>query len=141
LPLVSIVEAVGDVAARDGVRRLGLFGTRFTMEASFYSEMLARRGIDVVRPRPDEIDRIHEWYVGELVRGVFKGDTRIGIVRIAERLRDEDGVDGVILAGTELPLLLRDTNVPGLKLIDSTLAHVEAIVTRLAADTSTTSPH
>ena len=55
-------------------------------------------------------------------------------MRIAERLRDEDGVDGVILAGTELPLLLRGTKVPGLELIDSTLAHADATVARLAAE-------
>jgi aspartate racemase len=133
LPILSIVEAVGDVAARNGATRLGLLGTRFTMEAPFYPEVLARRSITVVRPAADEITWVHERYIGELLKNEFKPETRDGIKQIVDRLRREDGIEGLIYGGTELPLLMRDVPI-GLPTIDSTLVHVDAIVSRLLGE-------
>jgi aspartate racemase len=136
LPMLSIVEAVGEAARTSGLQRLGLFGTRYTVEASFYPDMLTRMGIEVVLPSADEIAWIHERYIGELLKNVFLPQTRDRMLSIARRLRDERGIDGLILGGTELPLLLRDTtdsDLAGVPLLDSTLIHVDAIVTRLLA--------
>jgi aspartate racemase len=130
LPILSIVEAVGDVAAQLGVTRLALLGTRFTMEAQFYPEVLARRGIMVVRPHADEITWIHDRYIGELLKNEFKPETRDGIKAIVERMQRDVGIEGLIYGGTELPLLMRDVPM-GLPTIDSTLVHVDAIVARL----------
>jgi aspartate racemase len=133
LPMLSIVEAVGEAARASGLRRLGLFGTRYTVEASFYPDALSRMGIELVRPSPDDVAWIHERYIGELLKNVFLPATRDRMVSIADRLRDEHGIDGLILGGTELPLLLRGVEVAGLSIVDSTLIHVDAIVTRLLA--------
>jgi len=130
LPILSIVEAVGDVAANLGVTRLGLLGTRFTMEAPFYSDVLARRGITVVRPSADEITWVHDRYIGELLKNEFKPETRDGINAIVARLRRDEKIEGLIYGGTELPLLMRDVPMD-LPTIDSTLVHVDAIVARL----------
>jgi aspartate racemase len=134
LPLLSIVEAA--LAATDamGFRRVGLLGTRSTMESRFYPDKFAARGIDVVLPPPDERDYVHRRYVGELVNGVFRDDTRQGVLAILERMRQRDRVEAVILGGTELPLLFREGPPPAVPLLDTTRIHVERAVAELLED-------
>ncbi len=131
VPLVSIVEVCADEAVRVGLRRLALLGTRFTMEAAFYPTVFGRRGLTVVSPEEDERAWLHERYVGQLLKGDFREETRAGVVALVERLRDRDRADGVILGGTELPLLLTGQTVAGLPMLDTTALHVAAIVRRL----------
>jgi aspartate racemase len=133
VPLVSIVEACAAEAGRRGLRRVALLGTRFTMEAPFYPAVFARHEVAVVAPDDAERAWLHARYVGELLRGDFRDATREGTAAIAARLRDEAGADGVVLAGTELPLLLGADAVAGLPTLDTTALHVEAIVRRLRA--------
>ena len=113
------------------MRRLVLLGTRFTMEASFYPEVCARYGVIVVAP--DDADRrwVHEAYVNELLKGDFRDDTRERVIALVARLAKEQQVDGVILGGTELPLLLRSDEIAGLPALDTTALHVAAIIERL----------
>jgi aspartate racemase len=131
VPMLSIVEVCADAAKKLGLRRVSLLGTRFTMEAPFYPTTFAKRGIDVVPP--DDRDRpwVHERYLGELVPGTFKDETRQEFVDLIARLQAEKGVDGVILGGTELPILLGSGPIAGLPLLDTTELHVRAIVERL----------
>jgi aspartate racemase len=131
VPLLSIVEVCAAEAKRRHFRRLGLLGTRFTMEAPFYPEVFARQGIEVVAPNATERPWIHERYIGQLLKGDFRDETRDGIIRIIERLRDEHHIEATILGGTELPLLLRNEVVAGLPTLDTTALHVSAIVSRL----------
>jgi aspartate racemase len=133
VPLLSIVETCAAEAQRRGLRRLLLLGTRFTVEAPFYPEVFARRGMTVVVPGEDERAWIHARYVGELIPGDFRDETRRGLVARVERLREAESVDGVILGGTELPLLLEGSIVAGLPALDTTALHVDAIVARLRA--------
>ncbi|HXT16225.1 MAG TPA: amino acid racemase [Gemmatimonadaceae bacterium] len=131
VPLLSIVEACADEARKRGLTRLALLGTRFTMEAPFYPKVCSHRGITVVIP--DEVERawVHERYVGELLRGDFRDETRRGFEALVERLRDAEQIDGVILGGTELPLLLGSERIAGVPALDTTALHVHAIVERL----------
>jgi aspartate racemase len=131
VPLLSIVEVCAAEAERRGLRRLALLGTRFTMEAPFYAEVCARRGIAVVTLGDADRAWVHERYVGELLRGDFRDDTRREFVALVARLRDEQGIDGVILGGTELPLLLPTPTIAELPALDTTALHVAAIVERL----------
>jgi aspartate racemase len=133
VPLVSIVETCAESVRQRGCRRPLLLGTRFTMGAAFYPQVCARAGIDVARPEPAQCAWIHERYVGELLQGVFRDDTRAGFVAIVQAWRDEHGVDSVILGGTELPLLMTGDSVAGLPAFDTTALHVAAIVDRLRA--------
>ena len=137
VPLLSIVEPCVDAALARGLRRLALLGTKFTMEAQFYPVACARRGIAVVSPDDGERAWVHERYVGELLKGDFREETRRGFVALAERLRDAENVDGVVFAGTELPLLLPGPDLAGLPVLDTTALHVAAIVARLIAGTPT----
>jgi aspartate racemase len=131
VPLVSIVEACADEARRRGLGRLALLGTRFTMEASFYPTVCVRHGIVVVTPKEADRTWIHERYVGELLKGQFRDDTREQFVSLVSHLRDEEGIDGVILGGTELPLLLPTAVIAEVPALDTTALHVAAIVSRL----------
>jgi aspartate racemase len=131
IPLVSIVEACAEEAQRRGLRRLGLLGTRFTMEGSFYPEVFARRGIAIVAPNDEERVWIHDRYVGQLLKGDFRDETRDGVKSVIGRLREDEKIDGVILGGTELTLLLSDATVEGIPALDTTALHVAAIVERL----------
>ena len=131
VPMISIVEACADEAQRLGLKRLALFGTRFTMQAGFYPETLARRGISIVPPEGADRDWVHDHYVGELLKGIFHDETRAGYVALVTKLRDEHAVDGVILGGTELTILLDDPVVAGIPVLDTTALHVQEIVRAL----------
>jgi aspartate racemase len=131
VPLLSIVEVCAHEARQRGLRRVGLLGTRFTMEAAFYPAVCARYGVAVVSPRDADRDWVHKRYVGELLRGDFRDETRQGFISLVSRLRDEESIDGLILGGTELPLLLPAPEIAGLAALDTTALHVAAIVTRL----------
>jgi aspartate racemase len=131
IPLLSIVRATADHAKALGLKRLGLFGTGFTMRANFYPEEFQRAGMVLVRPNEAEREFIHGKYIGELLKNQFLPETGNQILRIAQRMKNEDAVEAVILAGTELPLLLRGFGAPGIEFLDTTVIHVEAVVDKL----------
>jgi aspartate racemase len=131
IPLLSIVRATCDYAKALGLKKVGLFGTEFTMGASFYPEEFQRAGIALVRPKESEREFIHRKYIGELLKNQFLPETRTEILNIAQRMKHEDGIEALVLAGTELPLILRDSGSPGIEFLDTTVIHVEAIVDEL----------
>ena len=131
IPLLSIVKATADRAKALGLKKVSLFGTGFTMRASFYPEEFQRAGIALVMPTAEERDFIHQKYVGELLKNQFLPQSREEIMRIAHRLQSEAGIEAIVLAGTELPLLLREAAGEGVKFLDTTVIHVEAVVEEL----------
>ena len=133
LPLISIVEICAQEARRRGYSRVGLLGTIFTMDAPFYPSVFSRYAVEVVTPPPVEKAWLHDKYVTELLEGVFLDDTRQRVNEIVAGLKRDQGVDAVVLGGTELPLLVRGDIVGGVPALDTTQLHVEAIVARLVA--------
>ena len=133
IPLVNIVEVCIEEARRLGLKRLGILGTRWLMQARLYPEAAQRHGIEIVVPPERDRDWMHDRYVNELVKGDLRDETRRGVIALAERLRDAKGIDGVILGGTELPLLMRDPTIADLPVLDTTGLHVAAILERLRA--------
>ena len=133
LPLISIVEATCSAVRTLGLKRPGLIGTRFTMQGSFYPEVFSRHGISLLKPSEADQAFIHDKYLGELANGVFLTETRDRILAIAERMRKEVGMDGLILGGTELPLLLRADSHDGMPLLDTAKIHVDDALARLLA--------
>ncbi len=131
IPLLSIVRAACDRAQSLGLKKVGLFGTRFTMQADFYPEEFRRAQIAVIRPKPSEQDFIHEKYLNELLNGTFLTETRAELLRIAGRMKTEEAAEAMILAGTELPLLLRGSEGAEIDFLDTTEIHVAAIVAEL----------
>jgi aspartate racemase len=108
IPLLSIVEATSDAAVAANLRRLALFGTRFTMRAPMYPDAFARRNLEIVVPTADEQTFIDAKYFSELFIGVILDDTRAALLEIVAAMKQRDGVDGLILGGTELSLILRE---------------------------------
>jgi aspartate racemase len=131
VPILSIVEVCAESAARRGLKRLALLGTRFTMEAAFYPDVFTRQGMALVTPNGPERTWLHERYIGEMLKGDFRDETRRECIALVDRLRDRERIEGVILGGTELTLLLRSSEVAGVPALDTTALHVAAIVKRL----------
>jgi aspartate racemase len=128
VPLISIVEATCTAARNLGLKRVGLFGTAFTMQGRFYPDVFSRAGIEIRVPGPNQQEYIHSKYMGELVNGVFLPETRSRLLEIADELRIDDGIEGLILGGTELPLILNDPGQIPIPVLDTTRIHTEAAV-------------
>ncbi|MFC4061560.1 aspartate/glutamate racemase family protein [Planomonospora corallina] len=124
VPVLHIADAVGAEVRARGMRRVGLLGTRFTMEQPFYRDRLAAHGLDVVVPRREQRELVHRVIFEELVRGVLRESSRDAYARIIAELA-ADGAEGVVLGCTEIELLVteKDTAVP---LLPSARLHAEA---------------
>ncbi|HEY6119944.1 MAG TPA: amino acid racemase [Pyrinomonadaceae bacterium] len=134
IPLISIVEATCKRAQEMGLKRVGLFGTRFTMQGQFYPKVFGQAKIELAVPTLDEQNYIHRKYMDELVNGIFLSDTHDEFLRIAECMRSEERIEGLILGGTELPLLLKQAPNHDLPFLDTTKIHVESIVQEMLSD-------
>ena len=128
LPLISIVEAACERTHSLGFKSVALFGTRYTMEAPFYPKVFSRTNVKLVTPNKSEQDYIHEKYFGELLKDVFLPETRARFLAIADDMKAREGIEAVILGGTEIPLLLRTEEHNGMKLLDTTRIHVDRLI-------------
>ena len=128
IPMLSILDAMVAAARSAGIKRPGVLATRPTTEGEFFARPFQAAGIELVRP--EEADRawVHEIYFSELVRGQFGDETRARLVAVIERMKADREIDGVILGGTELPLILRESSYAGIPVLDSTGIHVEAAI-------------
>lgn len=131
LPLTSIVTETAAVAKARCLQRVALFGTRFTMQGPVYRDVFARQNIAVIAPETADQDYIHGKYMSELVAGVFFPETRAGLLAIVDRMAREAKIDGVILGGTELPLILREPSHNGIPFLNTTRIHCEAAVEQM----------
>ena len=126
IPWLHIVEVVAEAAAARKWSRLGILGTRFLMEGKVYREILSTRGIEMLTPEAVEREKINDFIFEELVKGDFKSSTREYFRSLTAELSGR-GCDAVVMACTEIPLILRqeDTDVP---LLDSTRLLARAAV-------------
>jgi aspartate racemase len=130
IPLISIVEATCSAARVLGLRKLGLFGARFTMQGHFYPDVFSRAGIVLAVPDAHDQAYIHHIYFHELVKGTVLPGTRERLLTIIDRLKERDGIQGLILGGTELSLILRESTVRDIPVLDTTRIHAKAIVAK-----------
>ena len=132
LPIVHIAEATGDEILKHGFKKVGLLGTKPTMEMDFYKTKLKVKGIECIVP--DEADRnyINNVITDELLRNVFTDESRQRFIEIIHKLVSE-GAEGIILGCTEIPLLVKqeDTEIP---LFDTLHIHANAIVDFILED-------
>ena len=127
IPFLHIADATALEVKAHHLNKIGLLGTRFTMEESFIKDRLADSfGLTVLVPSPDEREQIHRIIYDELVHGVIQDESRRAYVEIIENLIKR-GAQGIILGCTEIGLLIRqaDTSVP---VFDTTLIHAQAAV-------------
>jgi aspartate racemase len=127
-PWLHIAEVVAEEAARRGLRRIGITGTRWLVDSEVYPEKLAARGLDYLRPTAPERDEMNRIIMDELVYGVFKPEGIAAFQRIMQRMQAE-GCDAVVLGCTEIPLIISDANAP-LPTLDSTRLLARAALQR-----------
>lgn len=125
IPLIHIVDAARASALARGHHRLGLFGTRFVMGAPMYPEGFAP-AIEIVVPTEQEQAYIDAKYMGELLQGTILDETRDGLVSIIAGMRARHAVDGLILGGTELALILSADEYAGVPVLNTVQIHVNA---------------
>jgi len=127
IPLLHIADAAGDAIRRRGLRRVGLLGTKYTMEETFLrSRLVERFGLDVIIPGAEARDVVHAVIYEELCRGIIAGTSRGKYRRIVKDL-EIAGAEGVILGCTEIGLLVNDEDAD-VPLFDTTRLHAEAAV-------------
>jgi aspartate racemase len=126
IPGLHIAEVVADEAARNGYRKVGILGTKYTMNGPVYPGALGRRGIHWAVPSPEDQKLVNDVIFDELCLGEFKESSRQAYVRIIEGLKDE-GCDSVALVCTEIPLLVTP-DVSPLPALDSTRLLAKAAV-------------
>jgi aspartate racemase len=124
IPVLSMLDVVADACLARGMSTVGLLGTRFTMEKSFYQDALARKGLTVLVPGAEERACVNRVIYDELVAGTIRDRSRAEFVSIVQNLATR-GAEGVILGCTEIPLLIRDEDVD-LPLLDTTALHAQA---------------
>jgi aspartate racemase len=126
--MVSIVDSTIAYAQAKGFNRLGLFGTISTMEGDFFQDGFEASGMEIITPMSDERKYIHKVYMEELVRGRFLPETKSHLLSIANRMYNEGQIDSLILGGTELPLILKSSDMEDIELLNTTKIHVERIL-------------
>lgn len=127
MPLLSIVTATLNRAKEMKLKRVGLLGTRFTMERNFFAEPFAAQGISVAVPPAADREYIHGRLMHEIELGIITEETRKGLLDVIARLVDRERIDAVILGCTELPLILNRSEF-GIPFLNTTAIHVASMV-------------
>jgi aspartate racemase len=121
-------------AERRGLRRVALFGSQITMRSDFYARTFSKGGIEILSPHPREQQFIHQKYMTELVFGKVMPERRISLLDIVKQMRHSKNIDGLILGGTELSLILCDGMLREVSFLDTTSIRVNAAVTHMVAE-------
>jgi len=127
IPLLSIVEATCRKAKEMGLKKIGLMGTKLTMEAEFYKKPFIPEEISIVVPLEAEQQLIHQKLFSEIELGIFKDSTREELLAIAKRMVDEETIDSLILGCTELPLILTESKYD-IPFLNTTAIHCAEII-------------
>jgi len=125
IPMLSIVEETFRVVEHTRLTKVGLLGTKTTMSADFYQKLFAKGGIAIVVPDKKQQEFIHNKLMTELQFGQIKSDTRMRFLATIKKMKENDGIEGVILGCTELPLILKK-DMYGIPFFNTTRIHAEA---------------
>lgn len=126
IEVLSIMDATADEIKKDGLNKVGLLGTKPTMEYGFFQKTFAKCGIDAITPCEKERDYINEIIWNELVHGKVTDEARAGYKKIIDSLTNE-GAQGIILGCTEIPLLIKPSDCK-VKVYDTATIHAKAIL-------------
>ncbi len=134
IPLINIAVETARVIRKKGIRKVGLLGTKFTMELPFFKQKLASDGIETLIPNDADRDFVHTSIYAELGKGIFTSETKKRYLQIIDSL-GANGAGGVILGCTEIPLLLQQSDCT-LPVFDTTVIHSRASVDFALAGTN-----
>lgn len=126
-PLVSIPKTVSEEVVSAGITKIGLLGTVFTMEQDFMKKDLISENVQVFVPNAKERELIGKRIIEELEIGIVKESTLTELVNIINRMKEDNGIEGIILGCTELPLILNSENCP-VNCFDAVDIHLKKLV-------------
>ena len=124
IPVIHIAEAVAKTILKNGLKKVGLLGTRYTMQLGFYTERLAKYGIETIIPEQEDVEYINYTIYNEFSKNLFLPETKAAYLKIISKLK-ERGAKGIILGCTEIPLLLKQSDCEIL-LLDTAKIHSNA---------------
>ncbi|AMM54460.1 aspartate/glutamate racemase family protein [Pyrococcus kukulkanii] len=131
VPMVSIIDAVAEEVKRRGVKKVLLLGTKTTMTADFYINALREKGLEVVVPNDEEKEELNRIIFEELAFENLK--SKDWIVNLIEKYAKEEGIEGVILGCTELPLAIKQGDV-SIEVFDSAEIHMRKLIELASQD-------
>ena len=126
LPVIHIATATATEIEKKGLKKVGLLGTKFTMELNFFTSKLIEKEIEVIIPNEDDREFLHQTIYDELGKGIFSEQTKRRYLRIISDLINE-GSEGIVLGCTELPLIIQQSDVK-VPIFDTTMLHSKAAV-------------
>ncbi len=132
IDIVHIAEATAMKIQSEGITQVGLLGVKATMEGAFYQNKFNECGIDLLIPNNVERSKIHNKIISELVLNNFRNDTKAYFTHVIEQL-SASGAQGVILGCTEIPLLINEGEINGIRLFSTTEIHCRAIAEQALA--------
>ncbi len=133
IPLLHIADATAEVIKNESISKVGLLGTKFTMEQDFYKGRLEEfYGIEVIIPKVSDRNLVHSVIYDELCLGKISTDSKDEFIRIIRDL-NQQGAEGIVLGCTEIPLLIQQQHTP-VSLFDTTEIHAESAVKRAMAE-------
>ena len=124
VPIINLLDVIRDDVRARGLQRIALFGTRFVIDSSLFGWL---EGVTIVKPQPSEVDYIHNTYFSIASRGAGSDAQRDGLTALAKTLCERDGVEAVLLAGTDLSAIFNASNT-GFPHIDCAALHIRAIM-------------
>ncbi len=129
--MISIVEETCKAISKSGIKKVGLLGTKSTMSKGFYQKVGENNGIEIVIPNDENQNFVHEKYMGELVFNHINPKTKERLIQIVNDLVIEEKIEGIVLGGTELPLILEQKDFDKLTVFNTTEIHVNAILDKM----------
>lgn len=129
--MISIVEETCIAISKSGIKKVGLLGTKSTMSKGFYQKVGENNGIEIVIPNDENQNFVHEKYMGELVFNHINPKTKERLIQIVNDLVIEEKIEGIVLGGTELPLILEQKDFDKLTVFNTTEIHVNAILDKM----------
>ena len=126
-PIISIPKAVCDVVTAKGIKKIGLLGTMFTMERDYMKKDLVNAGVEVIVPGEEDRKLVAKRILEELELGIVKESTLKELVDVINRMKEENGIEGVILGCTELPVILNSGNCP-VACFDAVDIHIRKLI-------------
>lgn len=127
IPMLSIIEETRKAAQKKGFKKLGLMGTRFTMESDFFKKPFGENDMVVVVPEKEDQALIHHRLFSEIELGIIKDTTREELLSIVKKMIERHSIEALILGCTELPLILKKDEF-GIPFLNTTAIHAESIV-------------
>ena len=128
MPIISIVKETCKKIKIKELDKVGLIGTKFTMEAGFYNKVAEKYNIQIITPDKKQQNYIHNKYMNELVFGIINDVTKVELIGIINNLQKAYNIQGLILGGTELPLILKQDDFNDIIILNTTEIHVDSIV-------------